>query len=80
MHGHGRRGHHLHMNISVRHNDSDEADMHSQYGEAVYEHERVSGRAQIVTPCLQKAGTHMQSVMDCWHAALKEVGQSAARY
>ena len=47
--------------------------IHSQYGEYVYEHERVSARARSAKPCLQKAGANMQSVMDCWQRTLREV-------
>ena len=36
-----------------------------QCGEYVYEHEKVSARAKIAKPCLQNAGTNMQSVIDC---------------
>ena len=58
--------------FTVRHNAGGAVDIHSQCGEYVYEHEKVSARAKIAKPCLQNAGTNMQSVIDCWQRALKE--------
>ena len=60
--------------IAAGRKDGGAVNINSQYGEGVYQHERVSTRATVARPCLQKAGTNMQSVMDCWQRALKELG------
>jgi hypothetical protein len=59
--------------LTVHPNGGGAVNIHSQYGEYVYEHERVSARATTAQSCLEGAGTNMQSVMDCWQRALKEV-------
>jgi hypothetical protein len=41
--------------FTVRHNDGDAVEIHSQYGEYVYEHEKMNERAKIARPCLQNA-------------------------
>lgn len=59
--------------FTVHPSDGDEVGMHCHCGEYVYEHEKVSARAEVAQPCLHHAGTNTQSVMDCRHGALKEV-------
>jgi hypothetical protein len=62
MCGQGCRSDHLRMNIStdrrkaaLRHNDGDAVEIHSQYGEYVYEHEKMNERAKIARPHLQNS-------------------------
>ena len=74
---HGSRVDDFRMNIVLaQQNGGGAMNIHSQYGEYVYEHERVGAHGRSVMPCLQKAGTNMQSVMDCWQRTLREVGSA----